>query len=45
MLLFPEVQNAAQKELDVVIGQDRLPEIEDKKSLPYLTAIRKEVFR
>jgi cytochrome P450 len=45
MLLFPEVQYAAQEELDRVVGQGRLPEMEDEASLPYITALRNEVLR
>ena len=35
----------AQKELDAVVGQDRLPEFSDRTSLPYTNAILKEVLR
>jgi len=45
MLLYPEVQMKAQKELDAVVGQDRLPEFSDRTSLPYTNAILKEVIR
>jgi hypothetical protein len=45
MLLYPEVQMKAQKELDAVVGQDRLPEFSDRPSLPYINAILKEVIR
>ena len=45
MLLFPEVQQTAHEELDRVVGNSRLPEIEDRDSLPYVTAILKEVLR
>ncbi|KIM43420.1 hypothetical protein M413DRAFT_18002 [Hebeloma cylindrosporum] len=45
MLLYPEVQMKAQKELDAVVGQDRLPEFSDRASLPYTNAILKEVLR
>ena len=45
MLLYPEVQMKAQKELDVVVGRDRLPEFSDRPSLPYINAILKEVIR
>lgn len=43
--MYPEVQKKAHEELDRVIGSGRLPEFEDRKSLPYLTAILKEVLR
>jgi len=45
MLLYSEVQMKAQKELDTVVGQDRLPEFSDRPSLPYINAILKEVIR
>ena len=45
MLLFPEVQAKAQKEIDSVIGSDRLPGFEDRESLPYLNAVVKETLR
>ena len=45
MLLYPEVQMKAQKELDAVVGQDRLPEFSDRSLLPYTNAILKEVIR
>lgn len=35
----------AQKELDSVIGQGRLPDFGDRKSLPYISAIVKEILR
>ena len=45
MLMHPEVQRKAQEELDRVVGRDRLPEFEDRDSLPYLDALTKEVLR
>ena len=36
MSLYPEVQKKAQEELDRVIGRDRLPELDDRDSLPYI---------
>ncbi|GJE93426.1 cytochrome P450 [Phanerochaete sordida] len=45
MALYPEVQAKAQAEIDTVIGNDRLPRIEDRKDLPYIQAIMQEVFR
>jgi len=41
----PEVQEKAQKELDMVIGNDRLPNFSDQSDLPYIDAILKEVQR
>ena len=45
MVICPEVQAAAQRELDEVIGRDRLPELTDRDSLPYVNAILRETFR
>ncbi|QRV91881.1 cytochrome P450 family protein [Ceratobasidium sp. AG-Ba] len=44
MILHPEIQTRVQKELDAVIG-DRLPELEDRESLPYFEAVLKEIMR
>jgi cytochrome P450 len=45
MVQHPEVQVKAQEELDRVIGRSRLPDFEDRESLPYLDAIYKETLR
>ena len=45
MIVYPDVQRKAQEELDRVVGRDRLPEFEDQPSLPYITAIQREVMR
>lgn len=45
MTMFPEVAKKAQAELDSVIGTDRLPEAADRKQLPYIDALVKEVVR
>jgi len=45
MILYPEVQARAQKELDTVIGSSRLPQFEDWGSLPYVRSIVKETLR
>ena len=44
MVCYPEVQKEAQKELDNVLN-GRLPELDDISSLPYLSALIKEVYR
>ena len=44
MVCYPEVQKEAQRELDNVLD-GRLPEHSDILSLPYLTALIKEVYR
>ena len=43
MVNHPEVQERAQREIDVVIGGARAPVYEDFASLPYLQAVIKEV--
>jgi cytochrome P450 len=45
MSLYPDVQAAAQRELDGVLGPDRLPDISDRPNLPYMNALCKEVLR
>lgn len=45
MLLNPSIQQKAQVELDKVIGRSRLPDLEDRDSLPYIEAIVKETLR
>ncbi|KAI0772313.1 cytochrome P450 [Trametes elegans] len=45
MLMYPEIQRKAQAEVDKVIGRDRLPDFDDEASLPYVSAMVKEVLR
>ena len=45
MASYPEVQKRAQDELDLAIGPGRLPTMDDKQSLPYVSAILKECLR
>ena len=45
MTLYPEVQHKAQKEIDNVIGSDRLPTFADRGKLLYIDALMKEVLR
>ncbi|KAK5992051.1 Cytochrome P450 monooxygenase CLM2 [Cladobotryum mycophilum] len=44
MIRFPDVQRKAQEELDRVVG-DRIPQLSDRDSLPYINAIASEVLR
>ena len=44
MVCYPEVQKEAQAELDKVLN-GRLPEHNDTTSLPYLSALVKELYR
>ncbi|PPQ77485.1 LOW QUALITY PROTEIN: hypothetical protein CVT25_011355 [Psilocybe cyanescens] len=45
MVLNPDIQRKAQAELDRVVGSKRLPTLADRKSLPYVEAIYREVLR
>ncbi|KAJ6466260.1 cytochrome P450 [Mycena sanguinolenta] len=45
MALYPEIQKKAQTEIDTVIGAGRLPEFEDRPSLPFVEALYREVMR
>ncbi|KAI0657956.1 cytochrome P450 [Cubamyces menziesii] len=45
MVLNPGAQEKAHAELDAVVGCDRLPEFNDRPSLPYVNALIKEVLR
>lgn len=45
MVLFPEHQARAQKEIDAAIGPGRLPELHDHASLPYIECILQETLR
>ncbi|KAH9950731.1 cytochrome P450 [Amylocystis lapponica] len=45
MVLHPEVLAKAQKEVDSVVGVNRLPNFDDRPSLPYIECVMSEVFR
>jgi hypothetical protein len=45
MVLHPECARLAQKEIDEVIGSDRLPTVNDMQKLPYVHAIALEIQR
>ncbi|KAB5588348.1 O-methylsterigmatocystin oxidoreductase [Ceratobasidium theobromae] len=45
MTMHPEVQAKAQREIDAVLGGNRLPGMEDKISLPFTQCLIKEVLR
>ncbi|KAJ7130793.1 putative monooxygenase [Mycena crocata] len=45
MMLNPDIQAKAQKEIDEVVGGDRLPTLQDRGSLPYLRSVMTEVLR
>lgn len=43
MVTYPEALKKAQEELDRVVGQDRLPTLDDINNLPYIRAVINEV--
>ncbi|PPR00947.1 hypothetical protein CVT24_000254 [Panaeolus cyanescens] len=45
MLHFPLVMKKAHAELDSIIGQDRMPDFEDRENLPYINALINETLR
>lgn len=45
MLLFPDVRHKAQREIDDVVGTERLPGFGDREKLPYVDALVKESLR
>lgn len=45
MVENPHVWKRAQADIDAVVGTDRLPEFDDRPSLPYIDAIIREVIR
>ncbi|KAH7922164.1 cytochrome P450 [Leucogyrophana mollusca] len=45
MVLYPEVQERAHAEISAIVGDDRLPDFDDRSSLPYVEAICRETLR
>lgn len=45
MVLFPDVQEKAQEEIDRVVGADRLPTMDDEPNLQYIRGCVKESLR
>ena len=45
MAEHPDIQEKVAKEIDEVIGRDRLPTLDDRSSLPYTQAAMLETFR
>ena len=45
MVLHPRVLRKIQNEMDTVLGNKRLPTVEDREALPYFDCVLKEVLR
>ncbi|XP_038073307.1 cytochrome P450 2J6-like [Patiria miniata] len=45
MVGYPEIQTRVQKDIDRVVGRNRLPRLSDKPELPYVEAVISEVQR
>ncbi|KAG6375633.1 cytochrome P450 [Boletus reticuloceps] len=45
MTMYPEVQKKAQTEVDTIVGNDRLPTMQDRDALLYVNAICMEILR
>ncbi|KAJ7512087.1 cytochrome P450 [Mycena galericulata] len=45
MVLHPDIQDKVQAEIDAVVGDKRLPNFDDRNSLPYIDALYRELIR
>jgi len=45
MIEHPEAMTKAQKEIDLIVGNDRLPTFADRENLPYVEALYNECLR
>ena len=45
MAIHPSIQKKAQKEIDELLGGERLPALPDRDNLPYISALIKEIYR
>ncbi|GJJ12682.1 hypothetical protein Clacol_006926 [Clathrus columnatus] len=45
MAIYPDIQAKAQKQIDDIIGRERLPNLDDFERLPYVRALIKELLR
>ncbi|KZS98116.1 cytochrome P450 [Sistotremastrum niveocremeum HHB9708] len=45
LMTYPEIQTRVQEELDDYLHGERLPKIEDRETLPYFSAVLREIMR
>ncbi len=45
MAIHPDIQKKAQSEIDRITGKARLPDFQDRPSMPYMEAMYREVMR
>ncbi|CAH2325463.1 vitamin D 25-hydroxylase [Pelobates cultripes] len=45
MALYPNIQGQVQKEIDFVVGPNRIPTFEEKNQMPYTEAVLHEILR
>nr|ACZ97412.2 cytochrome P450 CYP304F2 [Zygaena filipendulae] len=45
LLLQPEIQDKIHEEIDRVVGKSRLPNLDDRKNMPYLESCIREIMR
>ncbi|XP_077309808.1 vitamin D 25-hydroxylase [Lithobates pipiens] len=45
MALYPNIQGQVQKEIDSVVGPNRMPSLEDRPAMPYTEAVLHEILR
>ncbi|EIW83934.1 cytochrome P450 [Coniophora puteana RWD-64-598 SS2] len=45
LVLNPQVQERVMRDIEAVVGSDRLPDLSDRSALPYIDAIVREVHR
>ena len=45
MTMYPEIFKKGRAEVNIVVGRERLPTIQDREALPYVNAICKELLR
>ncbi|KAJ1173558.1 hypothetical protein NDU88_005389 [Pleurodeles waltl] len=45
MMLYPDIQNRVQEEIDQVIGRERKPTMDDRANMPYTNAVVHEIQR